>query len=69
MKTRINRTIERDEYIESLNVTASGKVRLCCCFIGCRNSDLMLKKEAIDIINASWPYNDYICRKCYERGR
>ncbi len=65
VKTRIKKTTTREEFIDSLAITPSGKVRMVCCKIGCYRADMVEREIAISIIHASWPYNDYVCESCY----
>ena len=55
---------EKEQYISELKAV-NGKVEVHCSLVGCYESDLMSKEDAIDIISSTWPYNDYICESCY----
>ena len=59
---------EREQYISELQVV-DGMVAVSCSLIGCYGSDLMPKDEAINMIESTWPYNDYICEHCYNNSK
>ena len=55
---------EKDQYISELKVVR-GMVEIPCSLIGCYKSDVVPQKLAIEIIESTWPYNEYICESCY----